>query len=126
MRLRSGVGGDQPNRNALGDGTQRPAVKAESLTLQGSDRGFRKGHEYLIGIHRLQQRGSGDAPQPLGQSRRHRIRMAGIRQPQSMLEIGDELRADEPQLGPQMSRLFAPALKIPCPMPIEKDHGLGA
>jgi hypothetical protein len=81
MRPRGRIGGHQADRDPVGGRTQRPAIKAEALFLQGRNHAFRQDDEDLVGIDRLRQGGAGDAAQTRAQRGGHRIRVARIAQP---------------------------------------------
>jgi hypothetical protein len=68
---------------------------------------------------------AGNGAEPLRETGRDGIGVPRIAQPKIALEIGDELRAHEAHLGPEMRPALAPLLEPARKVGIEEDDGFG-
>ncbi|MPL71156.1 hypothetical protein SDC9_16927 [bioreactor metagenome] len=103
-----------------------PQIIGGARRLRAEMRGARDGGEDRVRLGRMHEARPRQRRDPLGQPRRHRIRMGGKIEPQPARQIGQHLRRKEAVLREEMPRPLAPQLEVARARGVEQDHRLDA
>ena len=89
-------------------GRRWPAIELEAVVLKTLDHRQRQTDEYFVRLGRRRQSRTGYPGELARQGQRQCVGMAGMREPQVALEVGDKLRAQVAHLRPQVTGALAP------------------